>query len=540
MPKVSRRVFLTRASLGLCGAAFATSALGQRMGGGMGGGGMGGGGMGGGTGVVDPPVGPLLRDPPPAPETFVDGFRHVTIRASRTSGMTVGGAAATLLTYGGSFVAPTIRARQGEVLRVELVNDLPADGARTFLGYDRYVTNLHVHGWHVSPEASSVTASLPADDVHRHLHPGERQVFEFDLRRQRPGSLGLYHPHVHGSVAEQMWGGLVGALDVEDDERAPFAGLKRNLLVLKDVTIANGAPAPHTTTSDYMHGKEGSVCTVNGYVNPYVTVAPGEVFRFRVINASNARFYRLAFAGQRFWVVGVDGGHLDRPYEVTELLLSPGERADLLLQAPTTKGAYKLLSLPYSRMGMMTSAQITLATVQVAGEGGRRHGPGGRGPRRRARGRVGARREATDVRALDGAGPRVHQRPDLHRDELRGAPLDGRRRRGVDHREPERDGPPVAPARERRAGRGDLGRRRGLREVRGAPEVGAGVEGHRRRAEERQRDPAAAGPRLRRDDDVPLPHPRARGHRHDGHVAHHADVGADADVIGARRPRRRR
>ena len=66
-------------------------------------------------------------------------------------------------------------------------------------------------------------------------------------------------------------------------------------------------------------------------------------------------------------VVGTDGGLLDRPYPVTELLLSPGERADLLVLANRKSGTWRWLSLPYSRGGMSALQQVTLMTVTYGG-----------------------------------------------------------------------------------------------------------------------------------------------------------------------------
>jgi FtsP/CotA-like multicopper oxidase with cupredoxin domain len=144
------------------------------------------------------------------------------------------------------------------------------------------------------------------------------------------------------------------------------AGIETRIVVLKDLTVSAGAPAPHSTM-DFMHGKEGQVVTVNGQVNPALALRPGEVKRLRILNASNARFYRLALQGHTMHVVGTDGGLLDRPYPVSEMLLSPGERLDVLVKGGS-KGTYKLLALPYARMGMMASAQVTLLTVQVGGK----------------------------------------------------------------------------------------------------------------------------------------------------------------------------
>jgi FtsP/CotA-like multicopper oxidase with cupredoxin domain len=116
---------------------------------------------------------------------------------------------------------------------------------------------------------------------------------------------------------------------------------------------------------EYMHGKQGDLCTVNGQMNPALGIRPGEVKRLRILNASNARFYRLSLQGHTLHVIGTDGGLLDKPYPVSEILLSSGERVDVLVKASATKGSYKLLALPYARQGNMTTPQITLMTIQV-------------------------------------------------------------------------------------------------------------------------------------------------------------------------------
>jgi FtsP/CotA-like multicopper oxidase with cupredoxin domain len=66
-------------------------------------------------------------------------------------------------------------------------------------------------------------------------------------------------------------------------------------------------------------------------------------------------------------VIGTDSGLLDQPYPMQSLLLSPGERVDLLVKAATTKKSYRFLSLPYSRMGMSSLQQVTLLTLNVGG-----------------------------------------------------------------------------------------------------------------------------------------------------------------------------
>lgn len=380
--RIGRRKFITTSSLAVAGAALGGSAFAQmRGGGGMGGGGggMGGGGMGGGTTIVDPPVsGPLLALPvargEPMSDPMLGSFTQYSIRA-RVASVAVAGMSASSLVYEdalspfhGRFVAPAIRVSRGERVRLKFENRLPKKSATNILGHPRYPTNVHVHGLHVSPGADAKSC-LPADDVHKVVNPGGGTLtFDYDLSKQRNGSLALYHPHLHGSVAEQMWNGLVGAIDVSDKTVA--STFPTDLLTLKDVTISNGAPAPYTMMSDYMHGKEGQLLTVNGQVNPYVEAEAGTVRRLRILNVSNARFYRVALQGHSLHVIGTDGGLLGAPSAAqSEILMAPGERVDVLVQVSTSNGDYKLLALPYARMGNMATPQTTLMTIRVRAGG---------------------------------------------------------------------------------------------------------------------------------------------------------------------------
>ncbi|HSN15489.1 MAG TPA: multicopper oxidase family protein [Anaeromyxobacteraceae bacterium] len=319
------------------------------------------------TSVVDPPGGALLREPPLAADASgTPGLVDVSIEA-RIAPAVVNGQPANLLTYDGSFIAPTIRANPGDAVMLRFRNGLPYTTETNILGHRKNVTNVHVHGLHVSP-GNDMATGLPADDVHIPVEPGGGALtYRYDLCNQRPGSLALYHPHVHGTVAEQFWGGLVGIIDVGDGPISALASYPASLLVLKDISIANGAPAPYTMTGEYMQGKEGDVVMVNAQVNPYLPVQPGEVRRFRIVNASTARFYRVSLQGHTMHVVGTDGGLLDRPYPVSEILLASGERVDVLVPVTTATGDYKLLALPYARRGNMTTPQITLMTVRVKG-----------------------------------------------------------------------------------------------------------------------------------------------------------------------------
>lgn len=363
MKKITRRDFLKYASAGFAGSYLTLNGPGPldaAMRGGMGSGGMGGGG----TGVIDPPVGGLFRDPAVLANGSPDeGVVEVSVRAMRAPA-DVNGAKANLLTYNGLFPGGTIRARTSDLLRVKFHNDLPDDGSLNFLGHPMYLTNLHTHGLHVTPGDNE--NGTHGDNMLVMLNPGESTVYEYDLSKQYPGTLNFYHPHIHGSVTDQMWGGMSGCLVVED-EVSLLAPYETHIMMLKDITLAGPAPAPHTSMMQYMHGLEGDTVMVNGQVNPRLYIRAGQVQRWRIVNSCTARFFRLGLANHTMYLVGTEGGLLDKPYPVTELLVSPGERVDILIKAGRGSGSYKFLSLPYSRMGNMGGQQVTLLTLTYSG-----------------------------------------------------------------------------------------------------------------------------------------------------------------------------
>jgi FtsP/CotA-like multicopper oxidase with cupredoxin domain len=351
MKKLSRREFLKRASLGAAGGYLGLSSsltLGQ----------MTGGGTGGGTGVIDPPPGALFRDPVEMPNvSTTPGVVEVNLEA-RIAPVNVNGVMANLLTYNGYYPAPTIRAKKGDLLRVNFTHSMPLPGTN-ILGHNREMTNLHTHGLHVSPQGNS-------DNMMLMFMMGDTFTYEYDLSKQDGGTYHFYHPHHHGNVAEQYWGGMAGALMIEDETNV-LAGYETHLLVLKDITLSGADPEPYTMMNEYVQGKEGAVVMVNGQVNPVLPARPGQVQRWRILNASNARFYKLGLSNHTLQVIGTEGGLVDKPYPQSSVLLSPGERVDILVKANATAGNYKFLALPYARRGNMTSPQITLMTLSVSG-----------------------------------------------------------------------------------------------------------------------------------------------------------------------------
>jgi FtsP/CotA-like multicopper oxidase with cupredoxin domain len=168
----------------------------------------------------------------------------------------------------------------------------------------------------------------------------------------------------------------------EIDEVPEIAAAEEHILVLQDFELdANGNPV-EPSMPDQMMGREGSVVTLGGAVNPLIGIRQGGLVRLRLVNGSVSRFYRLALEEHPLHIIGVDGGPLAAVRSVDEILFVPGERLDILIEGTRGEGSFRLLNLPYDRggMGMMggmmrrstQQTTETLATVQYRGTSERR------------------------------------------------------------------------------------------------------------------------------------------------------------------------
>ena len=289
---------------------------------------------------------------------------------ARRGPMLLAGRRATALGYNGASPGPTLRLRAGDVLGIRLLNRLAQP------------TNLHVHGLHVSPQGAG-------DNVFVTVDPGGSFDYEYRLPADHPPGVYWYHPHLHGLVAEQIFGGLFGAIVVEDTE--PIAAAIERVLLVSDTELDAAGNVRDVPPVQRMAGREGSLVLVNGQLNPLLSALPGQRERWRVVNACVARYLRLRLDGQGMQLLGMDSGRFQSPAPVEEVLLAPGNRADLLIS--TAAGESVLRAAHYDRgsmpgmMGRVPAGQgtaelpqgISLATLHVAGEAVA--GPAGMPPR---------------------------------------------------------------------------------------------------------------------------------------------------------------
>jgi FtsP/CotA-like multicopper oxidase with cupredoxin domain len=267
-----------------------------------------------------------------------DAEEPVTVELRLTAAparMTLAGETETAVyAYNGSIPGPTLEFKEGDRVRVRFRNELPEP------------TTVHWHGLHIAADADG----SPLHPV----PPGEQREYTFTIPYGTAGTY-WYHPHPHHLTGQQVAKGLYGAIIVRADDD-PLPDLPETLLILSDNrflpdgTIDLADPTSSSGRIDAENGREGDFLFVNGEIMPSVRIRSGEVQRWRVVNASAARVYRLALPGHTFLHVGSDGGLFETPVEADEILLANGERVELLVRGTGLPGSRATLStLPYDR-----------------------------------------------------------------------------------------------------------------------------------------------------------------------------------------------
>jgi FtsP/CotA-like multicopper oxidase with cupredoxin domain len=315
------------------------------------------------TGLVPRTRPPSMDAPFTEPEVrrSANGVLQTSLRAAYAY-REVGGVRLYVRSYEGGSPGPTLRMKPGETLKIRLTNDFPPN--RDLMPFDISNphqfnnTNFHFHGSHASPSGI-------ADNVMRSMVPGESYDIEIALPKDHTKGTYWYHPHHHGSADVQMSSGMVGAIIVEGDfaEVPEIANAQERLLVLAQVVydargmIENFETLFPETATRFL--------TVNGQRRPTITMRPGEVQRWRILNAAYQDDMLLELEKHELNAVAYDGIQLGAMETMKTHLIAPGQRADMLVRAGPP-GTYELRALPYDQGH--PSPVGPLARVVVAGE----------------------------------------------------------------------------------------------------------------------------------------------------------------------------
>ncbi|WP_150462358.1 multicopper oxidase family protein [Nesterenkonia ebinurensis] len=255
-----------------------------------------------------------LHIPPLAASTLNRGARvfDLELRSGQTA--LVAGGTADTWGINGTFLGPTVRVARGETIRMNVHNALPE------------VTSLHWHGMHLPPSADG--------GPRQPIEPGTSWSPEWKVE-QEAATL-WYHPHPHGRTEQHVYRGLAGLLLVDDDYAAALPlparyGVDDIPLIVQDKTFADDGSLIEGERTDA--GLLGTTVLVNGTVGPVLTLT-AERTRLRILNGSTARSYAFGFDDDRaFVVIAGDGGLLDAPLELRRVLVSPGERVEIVVTA---------------------------------------------------------------------------------------------------------------------------------------------------------------------------------------------------------------
>jgi len=302
----------------------------------------------------------LADDLPNPPELkSLDGRLQARLHMGVTTVQLPSGPAA-LRIFNDSLPAPTLRLAPGDTLEVAFENRMPANpdrGQMVANTPNRFnTTNMHFHGFHVSPLGNS-------DNVYLQIEPGQKFNYVVQIPQDHPAGNYWYHPHRHGSVAAQVASGaagmavITGALDAVPE----IAACVERILVLQapvpglDGLLADEAPIwPLDAERDFL---------INGQYRPRIYLREGEVQHWRVLHAGDAQFAPLRADGLTLFEIGRDGNPLRQARQSDEIDLAPGNRVNLLVQGGKP-GAYRLTRPAFSQ-GSMALPEVDLADIVV-------------------------------------------------------------------------------------------------------------------------------------------------------------------------------
>ena len=250
---------------------------------------------------------PVDRNPDP---TIVE----IDLTAKRAD-VEISGKVVHAWTYNGGLPGPLIKTHVGDRLIVHFRNELDEP------------TTVHWHGVRVPIEMDGVP-EISQPEVKK----GESFTYDFIVR-----DAGLYWYHPHVMSAAQVGYGLFGALLVEDPDDGVGVD-DQTTIVLSDIGFDTKGvlePADSGGSAGMVFGREGDYVLANGRHRPVLRARPGAPQRWRIVNAAKSRYFYLDLDGQPFTVIGTDGGLQERPVTSDILLITPGERVDVIV---TPKG----------------------------------------------------------------------------------------------------------------------------------------------------------------------------------------------------------
>jgi len=249
----------------------------------------------------------------------------------------------------GNILAPTLRMTKGETVDLNVFNALGEE------------TTLHWHGMRVpSNMDGGPHQAIAANGTWNASYPVIQRA-----------STNWYHPHAHGTTGRQVYSGLAGMLIVDDAETLALDlpktyGVDDFPVIVQDRDMnADGTFSYSVSQMETMQGKKGNTYLVNGVIDAVLNVQAKEI-RLRLLNGSNSRIYNFALSsGASFKQIATEQSLLAAPVSLSSITMSPGERAEIVVDLSGQEG--KTVNLQDRNSGMnlfqMNVAQLLTAAI---------------------------------------------------------------------------------------------------------------------------------------------------------------------------------
>jgi len=214
--------------------------------------------------------------------------------------------------YNGSYLGPVLKLTRGEEVNMHITNEL------------NDTTSVHWHGLEVNG----------TEDGGPHQVVGIDTTWEPTFTIDQPAATLWFHPHVIGTTATQVYLGLAGLILIEDENSKSLNlpdeyGVNDIPLIIQDRSF--DADGFFIYNDNMMNGVVGDVIIVNGAITPYLDVQQVKM-RFRIVNGANASNFNLKLNDHsEFYQIASDGGLLEKPVLSDSLFISPGERAEIII-----------------------------------------------------------------------------------------------------------------------------------------------------------------------------------------------------------------
>lgn len=238
-----------------------------------------------------------------------------------------------------TYIPPILRVSPGDIVKLNLENKLTNSAPQD--------TNFHYHGF-------NVPATKNADDVLIHVHPGNSDQMNFEVPPNHQPGLFWYHPHVHDDSDSQVLSGMSSGIIVN--------GIEDYYSIIDGIPLQTGESKPLTERvilfkdlqlKDDKSGFQYACYTLNGLVNPKITIQPGEVQFWRIGNIGADIYINLSLENsqdktrtktQPFYILARDGNTVNQPFAQDQILLAPGNRVEVLVIGDPSGQQYNLVS----------------------------------------------------------------------------------------------------------------------------------------------------------------------------------------------------